>query len=417
MLRRIAADNVLLLLQYAVASLVPLALVPHIVRAIGVQSFGALAVAAAWGGYGAVVVQYAFQLTGPARLAALDAGETPSSVFAEVTSARIILLLFVLLAIVIGGAAVLGRSGDAVQSWILMIGLPFAAGVNAAWFLQAQRRFFTAAAAAIAGSCVTLAVGFGAVDAVDSRSGKFAALALVSGPLITASITLVATVALLPSNSLRVARLKPRKAIIEGWPLFASQLVSAMYLLAGPIMISRLADLGSAGAYAAVERFMNGIAGACLLTHVAAYPRLAVLYRNDRLRYWRLLRTVVGIYVVVTVSFAWAAWLVRSPLQHFVFGYSSDGLERLLLWSSAFLVVSVFGPALTGYLTVSGRSRRVLQLNVAVLIVSVSAGIPGVLYFGAAAWFAALVLGQSVLLGAFMFYCAPGKRWLVSPWN
>ena len=63
-------------------------------------------------------------------------------------------------------------------------------------------------------------------------------------------------------------------------------------------------------------------------------------------------------------------------------------------------MLGVFGTALTGYLTVSGRSSEVWPLTLKVLISSVVIGVPGVFMFGGVGWLAALVISQFFVLHA-----------------
>ena len=97
MIRYVIKANSILLIQYAVGSLVPLLLIPHIVSTIGLAEYGHLAVLMAWGSYGAAIVQYSFHLTGPKRVMQLETGETTTSVFVDVTAAKTTLLFFVTL--------------------------------------------------------------------------------------------------------------------------------------------------------------------------------------------------------------------------------------------------------------------------------------------------------------------------------
>lgn len=61
-------------------------------HSIGLAEFGHLAVALTWVGYGVVVVQYAFQLTGPRRVAQSADGELPADVFTEISHSKLLLL-------------------------------------------------------------------------------------------------------------------------------------------------------------------------------------------------------------------------------------------------------------------------------------------------------------------------------------
>jgi hypothetical protein len=65
-----------------------------------------------------------------------------------------------------------------------------------------------------------------------------------------------------------------------------------------------------------------------------------------------------------------------------------------LLW----LVLGIFGTALTGYLTVAGKKNEIWALTLRILGSSMLLGVVGVLMYGSAGWFLGLVLSQIFVL-------------------
>lgn len=401
MVRQILINSGTLIGQYAVASLTPLILIPHIVRTLGVETYGHLAVAVAWASLGSVVIQYAFQLTGPKRVAELGAGESSGTVFAEITVARV-MLLGGALPLLAALAATLVPMATAIH--LLVIGaLPLAAALNASWYLLVRDKVLVLSSLAICGSVMALAIGFVLVRGAERTDEWAAAAALIAAPLFTGAATLLAAWLLARKAGISLASARPVHALREGFPLFASQFVAAAYGTAGPIVVGHLANLSEAGAYSAVERIVNALAGGCLLFHTAAYPRLAAAYTQKTPVYWQLLGFVLFAYVGTAVFIAAIAWAFRDAVLRVLFRGAVDG-EALLAFALVWLVLAVFGPVLTGYLTVSGRGREVVHITLKVLALAAIIGVPGVLIFGAAGWMAALVLSQVVVVTA-IFRC------------
>lgn len=387
-------------MQYAVASLVPLLLVPHIVRSIGLVEYGHMAVLMAWGGYGAVIVQYAFQMTGPKRVMQIAEGESVASVFVDIAFAKIILLFTALCAI--SGFAFFFVQTESKSSfpWVLLYATPIAAGLNSVWFLQSQDRFFSVSALAITGSLLTLFIGFVFVKDASQRSIDFAVVANVFGAIFIGVGTLLLAIKSIKGTG-RAWRIPRAISMIkEGWHLFASQFVSMIYSGSGPIVINYLLDAKSAGAYSVTERAINAFMAAALLTHTASYPRLALAYKNNRADYWNLLKLILAVYLIVTFLIASTALVLNKSVINFLYGEMSDSHDSLLFFGLAWLMLGVFGTALTGYLTVSGRSSEVWPLTLKVLISSVVIGVPGVFMFGGVGWLAALVISQFFVLHA-----------------
>lgn len=400
--REVSLNSLMLALQYGASALVPLILVPHIVRTVGVATFGNIAVALAWATFGGTAVQYAFQLTGPKRVAQMAPRETPTGIFAEISLAKVV--LFVCVVPVVGAITYKTVPADArAIDMLIILALPAAAVLNSAWYLQALNRFVWISAAAAIGSAAALWYGFHEVVDVSARSIWAAAGACVLGPLIAGAGTMVAAGAFVDFRSRLAAAVRAGRALKEGWPLFASQFVATLYGASGPIFISHLSGDADAGAYGAVDRFVAAIMGLCLLAHTAAYPRLANTYGQDRMGYRRLLLLVVGAYTATTACLAIGGWAFHTEVERFLLG-KPQSYSALLGCGLVYLVVGVFGTAVTGYLTVSGRAHEVLPLTLKVLAISFVLGIPAALLWGGAGWMASRVLAQIPVLTAAMSY-------------
>jgi polysaccharide transporter, PST family len=405
MIRKLAANNVVLILQYAVNALVPLLLVPHIVRELGLAQFGTLAIALALANYGALIVQYGFHLTGPSWLNRLEPGETPMDVVWRIASAKTLLLTVVILlmALATGMAAALGQNLTNAQIWLL-IAMPVAAALNTGWHLQVIGRFGSIALLSSVGASLSLILGFHGVSG-DSGGSKFiAALALTLGPISVGAGTLVITGIDLwrraSKNKLGFPWRRPWSTLIAGWPLFASQFISALYTASGAIVVGVLAGVEEAGAYGAVERVSSALVGACLLIHTAAYPTLVQLYGTDRTSYIRLMRLVVFGYLTLAAGAVLLAALAWQSLLGFLFGTSGAEHGMLLAAALIWILLGIFGTALTGYLATRGDANLVLPLTMKVLTLSFFLGVPGTFLFGAWAWMAALCAAQVLVLAA-----------------
>ncbi len=406
MFRQVLFNNAILIAQYTVSGLVPLLLVPHIVRTIGLASYGNLAVAIAWANYGCIVVQYAFHLTGPKRIAQLSKNESTVDIFAQFSVAKLILLAGVLSIFSLFLLSTSPIESASTSAYVIALALlPAAAALNSSWYLQATGHFLWVCTLAIIGASASLTVGF--IFIVDNSQDSIiaTAIALSLGPLLTGVMTFIISIKSLSGCIKAFRSANPNKLLREDWPLFISQFTAAIYSASGPILINWLSGAAASGAYSAVERFSNAITGACLLTHTAAYPRLAALYKEKRDTYWRLLHFVVIAYLACTIGISTTALLFHNRLSTFIFGTNNTPHSTLIAWSLLLLILSVFGPVVTGYLTVSGRQNHIKKITLRVLTISIALGIPGTIAFGAWAWMAALTTSQIyVLATAYKFW-------------
>jgi polysaccharide transporter, PST family len=400
-IRQLARDNLVLIVQYAVGSLVPLLLIPHIVKTIGLSEFGGLAVALAAAGFGTVVVQYAFQLSGPRQLTLIAEGDSPTAVVCRIGSAKLVLLGLVLLVTL--ALAVLAALADYRVSGpqtLLLVVIPLATALNTAWHLQTAGHFTLVSALAIVGATLALGAGFLGVRDAEPSAVLLASVALCIGSLWTGFATLVASVRLLRREPLdqRISWRSPWVELRDGVPLFGSQFVASLYGASGPLVIGALIGLEQAGAFAAVERASGAVVGALLLTHTAAYPKLVRLYREDPAGYRKLIRLVVGLYVAAAAVLAVAIVALWPQVLQFLLGDKGREHGPLLACALIWVGIAVVGPVLTGYLTTSGQAGKTLPLTLATLCASVLLGVPGTLMWGAWAWMAALCASQTIVV-------------------
>ena len=414
MLKRLLVDNALLGLQYAASALVPLFLIPHFVRTLGAAQYGSIAIAVAALSYAAIVVQYAFHLTGPAELARRATPLARKELFFDIACARL-LLLVALLGLVFGASAVehvLDKElpGET-RVWFVLLGLPIGAALHGGWYLQATGRFGALSVSSIFATGVALIIGFAMVKDETSVSRAWAAAALAAGPLLVGAFTGLWSLLVLAGQPGRPNLGRARALLAHGREIFLSQLVAALYAVAGPIVVGIAAGPRGAGLYSAVERIAVALQSALVLTHTAAYPRLAALYPGARSDYLRLVRSVLGIYLFAALVLGVILAIWFDAISLVLLAEVNAGTAALLGWAWLWLALGIFGPLVTGYFAVCAQRTEILVLTKRVLLVSLPAGVLGVWAFGGAGWLAALCLGQVlVLLRALVVYRAEAGR-------
>ena len=396
MIRHVIKANSILLIQYAVGSLVPLLLIPHIVGVIGLAEYGHLAVLMAWGGYGATIVQYSFHLTGPKRVMQLKSGDTIAAVFIDVTTTKISLLCFAIL-VIVSLNFLLSNESKSSYAWLILIAMPLAAGLNSIWLLQSQDKFIPICALSTIGSIITLLIGFHFIRQGSEKSVDVAVLVSIFGNVFIGLCTFFYAVVLvnIPTYKIQVANII--NSLTDGWHLFVSQFISMIYSASGPVVINYFLNSEAAGAYSVTERVMSALMAGALLTHTAAYPRLAATYISDRDSYWRTIKLILIGYLAVTLVASMAIWSARGFVLNFLYGGAGNDHSSLLFFGLLWFITGIFGTTLTGYLTVSGQTSAVWPLTLKILFVSLVLGILGIKILGDYGWLAALVAAQSIV--------------------
>lgn len=388
-MNKIAKANMILLVQYALGSLIPLLLIPHIVSVIGLLEYGRIAVVMAWGGYGAMVVQYAFQMTGPAKIMQVSSIYEKQEIFTNITKAKIEIFIAVLIACI--GAAYVFNMFDTL--FIILIGVPFAACINSVWFLQTQDKFLSVCLLSIMASLLTLIIGKVCIGNQHDYALEITSIVLIFPLLLTAIGSMLISIAAFPKISLDLNFTGAHKELLAGASLFVSQFISMLYTSSGTILINAVVSAESAGEYSVLERIINAFIAAAMLTHVAAYPKLASAYTENKKNYFKILTTVISIYVIMTAVISSVVWIFRADFISYMYA-SNRNIEILLLSALLWFILSIFGTALTGYLTVSGKTAHVIKINLITLVASYLLGLPAMLIMGSAGWLLSLSIAQ-----------------------
>jgi O-antigen/teichoic acid export membrane protein len=395
LLRPVLKNNAALLVQYAAGAAVPLLLVPHLARSIGLESFGVLSVLLAWAAWGTAAVGYVFHLTGPA--AAAEDPEGVPALLGTVLAARTALLAIVVPALLVVYATGLIPASTWPAVLLILVALPAAAALNTSWHLQVHHRFAEPAALSVFGTGLALACGLLFVRGNDSASVGWAAAALVVGSVVVGAGSLAISVRLAGGIG-RARRTQVFAALQAGKPLFIAQLAALAYAGSGPIVIGWLAGLEQAGTYGVLDRLFSSVAAAALLLHTAAYPTLAQLFRSDRRAYLKLVGLVTATYLAASLAIVVLGWVFREPVLGYLYGSAGPRPQLLYLLGLLWVGSGIFGTVVTGYFVVSGQPRRVYRLTLQVLAVSLALGIPGVLLYGSAGWMGGLLVAQGLVI-------------------
>ena len=397
MLQQIFRANVILIIQFTVRIFIPLLLVPHIVKVIGLTEYGYIAVVIAWGSYGAAIVRYAFNLTGPKRIATLTEEESLTTIFLDIALAKFFLLIVVssILGIILFFLPPLKSSSSI--TCLLFFALPVAAAFDSTWFLQVKDKFETICMVAVIGSLATLFIGFSFINEESLYSVDITVIVNMITPLVIGLGTMFLSVKLLENIS-RFSWQFNRiiNELKEGWHIFLSQFISMFYSASGPIIIDYMINAKAAGAYSVTMRIINALMTVVLLTHTAAYPRLASTYVADKAAYWRIMKFIIALYLAGASGMILVYFFMNNYIISFVYGEIHYSYKILFSWGLAWLTIGIFGPALTGYLTVSGQGYKIWPITLKILIASIVIGVPATFFWGSAGWLAGLVVAQFI---------------------
>jgi O-antigen/teichoic acid export membrane protein len=266
---------------------------------------------------------------------------------------------------------------------------------------QADLKVGRLVAPAVTGSIVA----FGLALIVVSLRGPLPALAAAAfaGLLVQYAWVTIISVRNLPG--LRASRFKWNYYLAEGWPLGLAT-IAGTFFQQGPVVALSFLSLESVGLFNAASRIPQQLNLLPVIVRVSTFPILSEAWVTDRRRFMRLVNTVLGASLLISVPLALLGIGLAEPLVRAMFGPAFSGAAlpfKILMASFAITFPSiVLGEAMIA----AGFQRVNLLVNLAgmpVLVVLLFALLP----LGGAVGAAAAVVAIIAFIAAATLITAP----------
>jgi O-antigen/teichoic acid export membrane protein len=407
MIRQLVINNIALAVQYMASGLGALIINPFVVKSIGQEQFGYVAIALSVGVVLGILINYGTFLTGARDIATAKNIDRQLHVFVELTKIK----LFILAAVLVMTSGVFialyySRYQLYASQMLIIAGLSVAAAFNSTWVFQGLNKFITVSILSILITSTTIASCY--LIFTENGSSLDAAIVYIMGPLVMGLGTMIMAIShfRVPWKLLFKIYQIPKDRLSEGFPLVLSQLISALYAGGGPAIIAIIISAQSAGAFASIERIVTPVLGALTLIHMASFPVLSKAFSNDKKKYVRLIISITVIYEVCALTLVAICSLYDKEIISYIAGPPTDELIKIYYSSMVWIVTGIFGHLVTGYWSLTKKEGQILRLNVSIFVLTAMLSPAFVTEFGAHGWFLGITLAQVPLL-----YFA-GKIWL-----
>lgn len=398
---KILIDNISLIIQYFFGGIAVFYVTPLIVKSVGIHSYGNLAIMFAIVTYISLVIQYSFNLIGPKLIAEGCCNKT----FNIILSAKLVLFILSLAIFLLYFYLFQNKYDDV---YLLFLILPLSWVINNSWFLQSKGFFILSSICSIVGSIITFIIAYYFINSTVSLFVPI--LCLVLSSFINGSLTFY--FAMKKVDHIKIVN--PLPILKAGMPLFASQIISSLYTMSGIFIITYFYGVASAGTYSVIERFMNLLISLGILTHVAAYPKLARLFTKNRLEYRKTLLFVVVLYALFSCFVAIGVFYFHQSIERYMFGNESENAKWLIYSACVYISVSIYGPVVTGYLTLNMEGRKIIIINIMVALLSLLAGGGLLRIMGSSGWLIGLSFAQLLYIVIFFkVFVFGGKKCVV----
>ena len=310
--------------------LIPLAVLPFLVRVLGIERYGLLAFAQSFAQYFVILSDYGFNLSATKQIArARFSHEKISSVFCCVILLKLALML--LSAIVLGVVLLVIPRFHSEAS---LYGAAFLAVIGTVlfpmWLFQGmeQMKYISM----VSGGAKLLSALALFVFVRDS-SDYVLALAILSGGTLFAGVVGL----LVAINKFAIVIRMPRRAemlntLRDGWHLFVSTAATTFYTNSNVFLVGLLAGNVQAGYFSAAEKIVRGMQGLLGPVTQAIYPyvnSLAGTSRDLALAFLRKSFIWIGVLSFVPCLLL---FLFASPVSQLILGSSSGEGITVFRW-------------------------------------------------------------------------------------
>ncbi len=353
--------------------LVPLLLLPYLLRVLSPQGYGAVVFAQSLIGYGVILTEFGFNLTA-ARDISVARGDPGAiaRVYWTTTAAKLGLLL--VSGCLLGVVAALVPAFRSEWPLVAASGLLLAGNVALPqWYFQGEERLRDIAIVQAVSKCL---VSASAVLLVRSPRDTFAAALILSSPqLIGAGVAVCLRKRIAPAQFYLPTLEDLAGALRRSAHLFLAIVSTTLYLDTNTLILGLVCGHREVALYSVANRLVSATRMVSIPITQAVFPRASYLFATQREQAWELMRRlarllfpVVGlaclalalfappiVKIVGGASYADAAWVVRimAPVPLFV-------VTATLLSQTIMVNIGLAKPLARIYLTVGAVNLAIL---------------------------------------------------------
>jgi O-antigen/teichoic acid export membrane protein len=362
--------------------IIPLLTFPYLTRTLGVEQFGAYALALAVASYLALFVDWGFAFTAPSQVAReRHLPNRLNEIFWSVLFARVGLGAGVLTILYV----VIATVPPLQTLWLPLAcasGLVLASMLTVSWCLQGLERMSKFALAAVIGKAMTIPATF---FLVQDPEDAWIALLIQSGGSAIGGVLSISFVLRLRIIGVPVIGMRAiLDQIRQATPLFLSSVAVNIYTSSNTIVLGLLQGPASVGLYAPADRLRMVAQAIIPPISQAVYPRVSRMFVEDRDKGLELSQHVLLLLGAITLVASAALFLAAEPLVILIAGPMFAGAVPVLRWLAPIpFIVSintVLGMQMMLPLGLNRPFSRVLIRAAAVDLVLI---VPLTWYFGA----------------------------------
>lgn len=381
--RRRLFDNIgsLYLLQGA-TYVIPMAVLPYLVRVLGMQTYGLVAFAQSFAQYFNIFTDYGFNYSATRSIAQnRDEVGQISRVFCCVFVVKSFLTLVGMLVLACVLLAVQRMRHDwaiYLFAYVAVIGNVLFPG----WFFQGIERMRYIAI--ISGITKIFSAVLLFVFVHRPSDGLLAVAILSMGTVLAGVIGLVVSLRTMHLDLQWPSWESLMICLAEGWHLFVSTASISLYSNTNVFLVGLLAGDVQTGYFSAAEKLIRAIAGLVGPINQALFPYVTSLVRESPQAALAFITKSLKLTFVFTLVPAIAIYVLARPVALLCFGHAALGVVPVLRWIAP-LPILITTSSVLGIQTMLafGLDKQFSRILITAGVVNVIMGVPLILWLGA----------------------------------
>jgi len=377
--------------------LAPLAVLPYLIRVLGVERYGLVAFAQAFAQYFTILTDYGFNLSATKRISLVR--EHRSEVSALYWSVILIKLALMLIGALV--VAVVVMTVPRFHSDAALYAIAYLAVVGnvlfPVWLFQGmeQMRYIS-----IVSGCAKIFAALLLFVFVHVQSDYLIALAIQSGGLLIAGVagfwigvTRFHLSFRLPTGA------ELRRTLADGWHLFVSNAAGTLYATTNVFLVGLVAGNLQAGYFSAAERLTRSIQGMLGPITQAIYPHVSGLAARSRDHAVAFIRK--SLVWISGLSFAPSVILLifAHPIALILFGKATSGSVEPLRWMAMLpFIISVSSVLAIQTMIPFGMEKALSRIYVVAGFSSLALSIPMIHRYGATGGAASVLIVEGCIV-------------------
>jgi PST family polysaccharide transporter len=384
--------------------LLPLIVLPYLLRTLNRQGYGSIVLAQSLMGYGIIVTDFGFNLTAARDISVARADRSRvCRIYWTVFAAKMCLLATSYAALV----AIVACTPMFRQEWPIFLAASLMVAGNALfpqWYLQGLERLKDAA---LIQASTKVLVTLATFVLVKGPGDAWIAAGIASSPLLLAiAVALALRKPLFPDGFYRPAWSEILESLKGSWHMFASGVATTLYGNTNAVVLGLMSGDGAVAVYNLAQRLVLAVQSAAMPLTQAVFPRASLLFAEDHARARRLMARVVLVIlpVIGAISLVLA---IFAPEAVRIIGGGAYGDAALLVRITAITPVVIAAGALPAQIVIVslGLTRKLSRIYLGVGLLNLAV-LPLMVHYGAAVGASLSLAGAEILATALMVIVA-----------